>query len=276
MVLFPSPPLPLWEVLLSSSCCFHPCLRGAVLLSVLRLLAGTSPSLPSWSRLSVFPSPWGWCRSGASALRLSFRFVCFPILSCVWSSSCHLSYIFSCSVLFFIFLPCFHFIFFISFSLHASHYWYYLHVSFHFSFHFLAKEKGGWSTRDALTRNVELSGVRHLGTISGKNGTLKSGKTKSGGTKGKNDNDRFMLRIASGNCWRAERSRLLSKSTWVLRIPQIFLSGSFASRQWQLPWTRLDVYRQHLTVRTYEHFFSLRTPHVITRLAQGPDDSVCV
>ena len=46
-----------------------------------------------------------------------------------------------------------------------------------------------------------------------------------------------------------------------------FLSGSFSSRQWQLPWTRREVYRQHLTVRTHAHFFSLHTPHEITRLA---------
>ena len=30
---------------------------------------------------------------------------------------------------------------------------------------------------------------------------------------GKNDNDRFTLRIALGSCWRARRSRWLSKST---------------------------------------------------------------
>ena len=37
----------------------------------------------------------------------------------------------------------------------------------------------------------------------------------------------------------------------VLRTSQIFLlSGSFASRQWQMPCTRREVYRQHLTVRT--------------------------
>ena len=101
--------------------CFSRCSRGAVLLSVLLLSAGIAPSLPSWSRLSLSPSPCGWCRSGVSELDFSVRFFCFPILfSCVWSFSCHLSFSFSCSVLFFIFLPCFHFIFhfFISFSLH--------------------------------------------------------------------------------------------------------------------------------------------------------------
>ena len=37
------------------------------------------------------------------------------------------------------------------------------------------------------------------------------------------------------------------------------------------------MYRQHVTVRTHAHFFSLRTPHVITRLAsQGPDVALCV
>ena len=36
-----------------------------------------------------------------------------------------------------------------------------------------------------------------------------------------------------------------------------------------------EVYREHFTVRTHARFFSLRTPHVITRLAQGLDDSVC-
>ena len=33
------------------------------------------------------------------------------------------------------------------------------------------------------------------------------------------------------------------------------------------------VCRQHLTARTHAHFFSLRTPHVSTRSAQGLDDS---
>ena len=57
------------------------------------------------------------------------------------------------------------------------------------------------------------SGIRHLGTNIGKNGTLTGCKTKSGGTKGKNDNDndRFILQIASGNCWRERESQLLSK-----------------------------------------------------------------
>ena len=37
------------------------------------------------------------------------------------------------------------------------------------------------------------------------------------------------------------------------------------------------MYRLHLTLRTHTHFFSLRTPVVITRLAQGLDDLfVCV
>ena len=45
-------------------------------------------------------------------------------------------------------------------------------------------------------------------------------------------------------------------------------SGSFASRQWWLPWTR-RVYRQCLTGRTHANFFSLRTSHWTARVAQG-------
>ena len=73
-----------------------------------------------------------------------------------------------------------------------------------------------------------------LGPINGKNGTLKSGKSKEWwDTKRKNDNDRFTLRLTSGNCWRAKRCRLLSKPTWVLiqfavlRIPHIFSFWQF-------------------------------------------------
>ena len=42
------------------------------------------------------------------------------------------------------------------------------------------------------------------------------GKTKSGGTKGKNDNNRVTLQIAAGNCWHEREARLLFKSACVL------------------------------------------------------------
>ena len=48
-------------------------------------------------------------------------------------------------------------------------------------------------------------GVRHVETINGKNGTHNGGKTKSGVTKGNNDNDRFTLRIASGKLLASEK-----------------------------------------------------------------------
>ena len=50
-----------------------------------------------------------------------------------------------------------------------------------------------------LATKAQHDGVRSLVTKNGKNGTLTGGKTKSGVTKGKNDNNRFTLRIASGN-----------------------------------------------------------------------------
>ena len=64
---------------------------------------------------------------------------------------------------------------------------------------------------DRKRNMVEL--FLHLGTINGKNGTVKSGKTKGGGTNGKNNNDRFMLGLASGDSGDRVLFRLLRKST---------------------------------------------------------------
>ena len=52
------------------------------------------------------------------------------------------------------------------------------------------------------------------------------GKAKSGGTKGKNDNDQFPLTTASGNFWHEREARLLSKSSCVL-IPFVVLQLFF-------------------------------------------------
>ena len=101
------PPPPDW-------CCFP--------LALLHL-AGAAPSLPSWSRLSLSPSPWSWCRSGASAQEKKVWFRLFSnFISCVWSFSCHLSFSFSCSVLFFIFLLCFLFISIFHFNFSSFHF----------------------------------------------------------------------------------------------------------------------------------------------------------
>ena len=110
-------------------CCLpHPPMGGAV---------STRPSLGSCSFppfprrlslllpvligccLSLSPSPWVWCCSGASTLDLSWRFICSPILfSCsFWCSVFdyfHLCYF----IIIFDYSVCFHF-------------------HFHFSFHFL-------------------------------------------------------------------------------------------------------------------------------------------
>ena len=50
-------------------------------------------------------------------------------------------------------------------------------------------------------------------------------RQKSGGTKGKNDNNRFTLQTAAGNCWHEREARLLSKSTCVV-IPFVVLHCS--------------------------------------------------
>ena len=81
------------------------------------------------------------------------------------------------------------------------------------------------------------------------------GKTKSGGTKGKNDDDRFTLRIASGNCWRARRSRLLSKSTWALipfEVLQFF--SDFTLSESQQAWTRQNVQTTPHRTHVHAHF----------------------
>ena len=61
--------------------------------------------------------------------------------------------------------------------------------------------------------NMDMVVLFILVTINGKNGTLKSVKTKGGGTQVKNDNDRFMFRLASGDSGDRVLFRLLPKST---------------------------------------------------------------
>ena len=106
--------------------------------------------------------------------------------------------------------------------------------------------KNGWvSTGRRISRHLlpqhgqeaQRGGVLHLGTINGKNGTLKGGKPKNG-TSDNNDNARVTLKLASGNCRRAKKVSVVVKFTWirtpcvVLRTSQIcLLSGSFAYRQ---------------------------------------------
>ena len=76
----------------------------------------------------------------------------------------------------------------------------------------------------------------------------RSGKTKNGGISDNNDNARVTHRLVQGDLYgevRAKRFQLLSsspesrlhfQSCALLRF--FVLSGSFACRQWQLPWTR--------------------------------------
>ena len=66
-----------------------------------------------------------------------------------------------------------------------------------------------------MVRKAQRGGVLHLGTINGKNGTLKGGKTKSGGISDCNDNARVTHRLVQGDLHgdvRAEKSQLLSSS----------------------------------------------------------------
>ena len=119
-------------------------------------------------------------------------------------------------------------------------------------------------------QKAQRGGVLHLATTNGKNGTLKGGKTKNGGISDNNDNARVKHRPVQGDLYgelRAKRSQLLSSSPEsglhlmscaLLRFR--VLSGIFASRQWQLPWTRRRVYRPtpHRT-HTRALFFSPRT-----------------
>ena len=130
-VLFSSPLLPLW------GCCHPPPppLAGAV--SPLALVHRCC--FPSFAfRLALL-------LRFLLGVAFLFRFVCFPMLfSCVWSFSCHLSFSFSCSVLFFSCLPGFHFIFIFHFMFSSCEKsYYYFHVSFHFYFQFLSGTGGG-------------------------------------------------------------------------------------------------------------------------------------
>ena len=102
-------------------------------------------------------------------------------------------------------------------------------------------------------QKAQRGGVLDLGTINGKNGTLKGGKTKNGGISDNNDNARVTHRLAQRDLYgkaRAKRSQLLSSSPesglhlqYCALLRFLFFGGSFASRQWQLPWTRRCVYR---------------------------------
>ena len=104
------------------------------------------------------------------------------------------------------------------------------------------------------------------------------GKTKNGEISNNLDNARVTHWLAQGNLCRDVKCCQVHLNPDFIRSLAHFsdFSGSFASRQQQLPWTRRKVYGQHFTARTHAHSFSLRTPHVITRLARGPDDSLCV
>ena len=72
--------------------------------------------------------------------------------------------------------------------------------------------------------------------------------------KGMSEATRRMIRPPQGNLCRHVRamSRWLSSSLESgFHSYSFAFSGSFASRQWQLPWTRREVYRQHLTARAH-------------------------
>ena len=131
------------------------------------------PPFLLWAGAGFRPSPFGWLCSFLSVLGspflgpvpsahdLSFRFVCFPKFSCVWSFSCHPPLPSVCSSFFCLLIFSVNFFFhFVVFLTHLSLFALLLIFScfFSFSFHFLEKEKGGGSTRDAFTRKVWLSG----------------------------------------------------------------------------------------------------------------------
>ena len=101
-------------------------------------------------------------------------------------------------------------------------------------------------------KKAQRGGLLYLGTINGKNGTLKGGKTKNGEISNNVDNARVTHTLVQGEQGdvygdvRARRSQLLSLSSspetgihvQSCALRRFFLSGSFASGQWQLPWTR--------------------------------------
>ena len=136
LVLFLPPLLSLWVVLLSPSS------FGLVLFPPFILWEGAAFRPSHFGGYCSFlsfleaasPSPWSWCCPG-SALDLSFRFVCFPMLfSCLWSFFVSLS-LFVCSLL----------IFSNSISFFNFHFLFSFFISF--SFFFWKKENWSGSTR---------------------------------------------------------------------------------------------------------------------------------
>ena len=96
-------------------------------------------------------------------------------------------------------------------------------------------------------QKAQRGGALHLWTTKGKNGSLKDGETKNGGIS---NNFRQRQSHAQTSTRRVRRSQLLSKSLesgfhlWSCALFRfLVLSGSFVSRQQQLPWTRREVYR---------------------------------
>ena len=64
-------------------------------------------------------------------------------------------------------------------------------------------------------QKAQRGGEFRLGTINGKNGTLRGGKTKNGGINDDNDNARVTHRLVQGDLYgevRAKRSQLLASS----------------------------------------------------------------
>ena len=59
-------------------------------------------------------------------------------------------------------------------------------------------------------QKAQRGGAFHLGTIKGKNGTLKDGKTKNGGISNNPDNARVTHRIVQGKLVRRRQSEKVS------------------------------------------------------------------
>ena len=93
--------------------------------------------------------------------------------------------------------------------------------------HWIPQSNNTWNSEVSTARRIsrhlhpqhgqkaQRGGVLHLGTINGKNGILKGGKTKNGGISDNNDNARVTHRHVQGDLYgdvRAKMSQLLSSS----------------------------------------------------------------
>ena len=135
------------------------------------------------------------------------------------------------------------------------------------------------SSSSSTWKKARRGGVLHLGTRNGKNGTLMDGKTKDGGISDKNNNATISnLYKYKETCTECQSDKVLAivkfTSTQppfvVLRIPQIFCS--FWPFRVQTVATAMNA-TERCTENTSPYarmctFFSLRTSHVTTCMAQ--------